>query len=90
VHTTEDDEEYNELDELDGRKRKRGASAKGKAGVLPKRFHPRSLASTLVEEANREDGVSRAFLNAEARLTKSKQLPARKFFPVTGTEELYI
>jgi hypothetical protein len=87
----EDDEEYDELDELDDKKRKkkRGASAKGKAGVLPKRFHPRSLASILVEEANREDGASRAFLNAEARLTKSKQLPARKFCPVTGTEALY-
>jgi hypothetical protein len=87
----EDDEEYDELDELDGRKgkRKRGSSAKGKAGVLPKQFLPRSLASILVEEANREDGASRAFLNAEARLPKSKQLPARKFCPVTGTEALY-
>jgi len=97
----EDDDEYDELEELEsaaggggrnGSKRKRGGKGgrKAKAGVLPKRFMPRSLASVLVEEASREDGVARAFLNAEARLPKRQRLPVRKFCPVTGTEAAYV
>lgn len=87
----DDDNEYDELEELEERKnkRRRGASAKPKAGVLPKRFRPRSLASILVEEATREDGVAREFLKAEARLPPQQQLPPRKFCPVTGLEGIY-
>ena len=88
----EDDDEYDEMDELEDGKPKRSAKRrkKGKAtGVLPKRFVSRSLASILVEEANREDGASRAFLNAEARVPKDQQVAVRKFCPVTGTEALY-
>jgi hypothetical protein len=47
VIPAEDDKEYDELDELDDRKRQGGASAKCKAGILQKRFHPRSLALAL-------------------------------------------
>lgn len=90
AQVAEEDDEYDELDDLDeGKPKKRKRSTKVKAGVLPKRFLPRSLASILVEEANKEDGASRAFLAAEARVPVSQQLPARKFCPVTGTEGIY-
>lgn len=88
----EEDDEYDELDELDGnkkRKRSRGTSSRAKAGSLPKRLMPRTLASILVEEAGRQDGVARDFLRAEARLSKNEQLPRRKFCPVTGLEAKY-
>ena len=82
----DEEEEYDELDEIDG-KRKRGKTSKTKAGVLPKRFMPRSFASILLEEAGREDGISSDFLNAEART--SEPLPRRKFCPVTGLRGIY-
>lgn len=88
-NTVEDDEEYDELDEIDAKRKRRKASATKKAGMLPKRFKPRSLASILVEEASREDGVSRAFLDAEATLAPSQRLPPRKFCPVTGLFGIY-
>jgi hypothetical protein len=89
--TGDDDVEYDELDELEERKnkRRRGGNAKPKTGILPKRFRPRSLASILVEEATREDGVARDFLQAEARLPPHQQLSPRKFCPVTGLEGIY-
>mmetsp|Transcript_27788 Transcript_27788/g.76495 ORF Transcript_27788/g.76495 Transcript_27788/m.76495 type:complete len:212 (-) Transcript_27788:1618-2253(-) len=82
----DDDEEYDELNELEGRKgrKKRGSANKAKSGVMPKRFLPRTLATILMEDAGREDGVAKEFLEAEARLTKKEQLPKRKFCPVTG------
>jgi hypothetical protein len=43
----------------------------------------------LVEEANRVDGAARAYLNAEARVPKTQQLPRRKFCPVTGLVAVY-
>jgi hypothetical protein len=93
----EEDEEYDELDEMSGedskkRKRKggRGQAAKAKAGVMPKRFLPRSLGTILVEEASREDGATRAFLAAEARAPPNQQLPRRKFCPVTGLRAAYV
>jgi hypothetical protein len=88
----EEDEEYDELDDLEDRKRKRrpGNSKKSKAGVLPKRFLPRSLGSILVEEASRPDGVARAFLAAEARVPQHQQFPRRKFCPVTGLLGVYV
>ena len=89
----EDDDSYDELDELDNDKKKRGrgrSSKKNSAGVLPKRFKARSVASILLEEVNREDGVARQWLDSEARLLKGrKQLPSRKFCPVTGMEGVY-
>ena len=87
------DDEYDELDELDsgaGGKRKRGArKSTKKAGVLPKRFKSRTLASILVEEAHYECGVAREFINAEATLPPNQQLPPRKFCPVTGLFGIY-
>jgi hypothetical protein len=86
----QDDEEYDELDEMDSnRKRRKSASATKKAGMMPKRFKPRSLASILVEEASRQDGVAKAFLEAEATLAPSQRLPPRKFCPVTGLFGIY-
>lgn len=91
----EDDEEYDELEELDkkgskGKRRKMAAAAeRKKAGVLPKRFLPRSFASILLEEAWREDSVHRAYLDAEARLPKLERVPQRHFCPVTGLEGVY-
>ena len=78
-----------------GKKRRKGGGGSGgaaqKAGVLPKRFLPRTLASVLMEEANRGvEGVARAFVDAEARiLDPSQRLPRRKFCPVTGLEGIY-
>lgn len=53
---------------------------------LPKRFKPRTLASCLIEDAGRADGVTKQYLEAEARPTTSglSQYPRRKFCPVTG------
>jgi hypothetical protein len=86
----EDDEEYDELDEMDAkRKRRKGAAVTKNAGIMPTRFKPRSLASILVEEASRQDGAATAFLAAEATLAPSQRLPPRKFCPVTGLFGIY-
>lgn len=87
----EDDEEYDELDDLEDRSRKKRKSHanKAKAGVLPKRFMARSLASILTEEANRSDGISREFVFAQSKLERHQQLPRRKFCPVTGLFGIY-
>lgn len=85
----ESDDEYDELDELDNEKKKRQKrSKKAASGVLPKRFKARSLASVLLEEVNRDDGVGRTWLENEAR-RKGHQMPARKFCPATGLEGIY-
>lgn len=88
----EEEEEYDELEELDSKqtKRKRRSSIKKKtAGVLPKRFKNKSLASILMEEANQPYGVSRDFIQAEATLPKNQQVKPRKFCPVTGLFGIY-
>jgi hypothetical protein len=87
----EDDDSYDELDELDEdkKKRRRAAPKKSAVGVLPKRFKPRSVGAILLEEMNREDGVARQWIDSEARVPPEKQLPARKFCPVTGMEGVY-
>lgn len=91
----EDDDEYDALEELDGgggnkRGNKRKKASKQAPGQMPKRFLPRTLGSILVEEANREEGSARAFVDAEARILNPKQqLPKRKFCPVTGLEGIY-
>lgn len=90
----DDEDEYDELDELEGggnknKRRRKTASSKSKSGMLPKKFLPRTLVSVLIEEASREDGVAKEFLNAEARLPTNRQLPRRKFCPVTGMVGIY-
>jgi len=93
IEMIEEEEEYDELDEFNaesgGRKRQRtGASKKKSSGLISKRFKPRSLASILIEESSRSDGVSKKNLDAEARPFKYKY-PTRKFCPVTGLEGLH-
>jgi YL1 nuclear protein C-terminal domain len=83
----DDEEEYDELDELDG-KRARRKTVTTKAGVLPKRFKARSFASILLEESGRDDGISTAFLNSEAKISEPFP-PRRKFCPVTGQLGIY-
>ena len=86
----DDDDSYDELDELgDEKKRKRKRTkTKNEAGVLPKRFKPRPLASILLEEMSREDGVAKDWLNQEARDTTKKPV-IRKMCPVTGLYGIY-
>jgi len=101
------DDSYDEMDELeedDNKKtKKRGTASKRKqqstaAGTLPKRFKPRSLASILLEEVSRDDGVAYAWLETEARISTTKKdgvppeqqnPPARKCCPVTGLYGIY-
>jgi hypothetical protein len=87
----DDDDSYDELDEGEDKKRKRrGNIKKTSMGVLPKRLKARSLASLLLEEINRDDGVARAWIDTEARVPAAeKQLPARKCCPVSGMEGIY-
>jgi YL1 nuclear protein C-terminal domain len=66
-----------------------------KVASVPKRYLPRSLGSILTEEASRViDGdqinAARCFIESEARIPRGeRQLPRRKFCPVTGTLALY-
>lgn len=104
----DDEEEYDELEEVlfsesTGPKRKRrgGTASSGstskKLGALPKRLRPRTLASILIEESCREDGITKKYLNAEATLpsttnqssTSTCTYPTRKFCPVTGLLGVY-
>lgn len=91
--TVEEDEEYDELDDFlqdnKQKKKRRGGSTNKQTGVFPKRFLPLSLAHILLEDASREDGAAHAFIEAEARVPPGKQLPRRKFCPVTGTPGIY-
>jgi hypothetical protein len=71
------------------------AAGKASAISMPKRFKPRTLASILLEEINRDDGVAHAWLENEARIQRNKQgqhatPPPRKFCPVTGMVGIYI
>jgi hypothetical protein len=111
-NVVDQDDSYDELEELEDetkgasskRKRKRKSTAatkaSGSAGTIismPKRFKPRSLASILLEEVNRDDGVAYIWLDNEARINKkNKQAahvtimpPPRKYCPVTGMEGIY-
>ncbi len=88
------EEEFDELDEVEGRggKRRRGGGGrKRKADTgIPKRFKARSLSSILIEESGRSDGVVKQYLDAEAlRKDKKIRYPRRKFCPVTGLIGLY-
>ncbi len=87
------EEEFDELDEVEGRggKRKSGVSRKRKASTgIPKRFKARSLSSILIEESGRSDGVVKQYLDAEVLRKDTKiRYPRRKFCPVTGLIGLY-
>ncbi|KAL3931548.1 MAG: hypothetical protein SGBAC_011255 [Bacillariaceae sp.] len=90
----EDDDSYDEFDELgDEKKRKRKRTTKKKtkatAGVIPKRFKPRSLATILLEEMNQQDGVAQDWLNNEARDTSGRKQVVRKMCPATGLFGIY-
>ena len=92
----DDDDSYDELDDLGDAKKKRSKRKRtttkkttNAAGVLPKRFKPRSLASMLLEDMNREDGVAQDWLNNEARDTSGKKPIVRKMCPVTGLYGIY-
>ena len=98
--TADDDDSYDELeDDQDTKggsnKRKRsggrrsGGGGDAAKGVMPKRLKPRTVASILLEEVNRDDGVARSWLDAEARMPPERQVPRRKFCPVTGMEGVY-
>jgi YL1 nuclear protein C-terminal domain len=76
----EEDDSYDELEELEEdtqkktkRRKKTGSAATTAAGIMPKRFKARSLASILLEEVNREDGIANAWLNNEARIPPPKK-----------------
>ncbi|GKY94000.1 hypothetical protein MPSEU_000366800 [Mayamaea pseudoterrestris] len=80
-----DDDEFDELEELQGgTKRSKKKVKLLKKGVIPKRFVARSLAAILLDDASKDDGPARDFMKAEAMLPKDRQVPARKFCPVTG------
>lgn len=101
------DEEFDELEEIEGesgngggkRKKKRGTGrrsigrkrkAGNSVGGIPRRYKPRTLASILVEESSRSDGVLKQYLDAEARSKNQKvHYPPRKFCPVTGLFGIY-
>jgi hypothetical protein len=108
----DDDDEYDEFSELDEddekgnsmakkapakKKRKRKSAGAANNSTLPKYLRPRSLASILIEEANRSDSVAKQYVDASVRrlssdtsttnttITTTRQpYPQRKFCPVTG------
>jgi hypothetical protein len=88
------EEEYDELEDVEGKPKKKRKSSSKKTnksgGLTQKRFKPQSLASILMEESGREDGIVKQYLEAEARpKIGSRQRPRRKFCPVTGLEGIY-
>jgi len=85
------EEEFDELEEVEsGGKRKRKVGGKKSKDGMEKRFKSRSLASILIEESGRSDGIVKEYLEAEARPTQNKVVyPKRKFCPVTGLLGVY-
>lgn len=86
------EEEYDELDDFEGKSKKKRikTSKKKHVGLTPKRFKARSLTSILIEESGREDSTLKQYLEAEAiPKTKASIRPRRKFCPVTGLEGIY-
>eukprot|EP00562_Extubocellulus_spinifer_P007335 CAMPEP_0178516806 /NCGR_PEP_ID=MMETSP0696-20121128/25330_1 /TAXON_ID=265572 /ORGANISM="Extubocellulus spinifer, Strain CCMP396" /LENGTH=226 /DNA_ID=CAMNT_0020147147 /DNA_START=36 /DNA_END=716 /DNA_ORIENTATION=- len=82
-----------------GSKRKRrgmatktAAAARAKAraaGGIPKRLKARSLASILLEEAGRPDGIATQYIEAESKPPPKGARPRRRFCPVTGLMGIY-
>ncbi|KAL7432056.1 hypothetical protein ACHAXM_002905 [Skeletonema potamos] len=102
----DDDDEYDEFEDLDdedddkGKKgskknRKRKSAAKSKAPTSAKYLRSRSLASILIEEANRSDSTAKQYVDAAIHQydnTNSGAItpyPTRKFCPVTGLFGVY-
>ena len=96
------EEEFDELEEVEGRGRgrKRKSDTVGKRkgskgkGAMEQRFKPRSLASVLIEESGRSDGIVKEYIEAEAKpdTNSSSSLgryPKRKFCPVSGLFGVY-
>ena len=80
----DDDDAYDELDELlDSKPKKKKRKREKSLGTLPKRFLPRTLAAILLDDVSRSD-AAKLFLDSEARVSPSQQMPPRKFCPVTG------
>ena len=94
------EDEYDEEEEMASKGSKRGRGKKQaskrkakktqKAGTdaALKRLKPRSLASILVEEASRNYGNVKDYINAEAVLP-SNPTPVRKYCPVSGLLGIY-
>lgn len=84
------DDEYDELEEIEGKTKKRKAKRNTKQNkkTLPKRLLPRSVGTILLEESARPDGVTLEYLDSIAHC--STPLPARKFCPVTGRLASYV
>lgn len=87
----EQQEEYNELEELQQKSnirtiRKKRRATKVKAGQVPKRFKSKSLASILLEETQRDNGVAHLFVEAAGA---TSYVPVRRYCPVTGLPGLY-
>jgi len=84
------EEEYDEFDdETAGSKRKRSKRGNPKNHAVSKRLKARSLASILMEDAGRADGVTTEYLQAEAKPKAHGRYPPRKFCPVTGLFGIY-
>ena len=58
-------------------------------GTIPKRLKRRTLASILVEDPSRLDGMTKQYLDSEALPLQSSKYPPRKIFPVTGLLGIY-
>mmetsp|Transcript_20256 Transcript_20256/g.23279 ORF Transcript_20256/g.23279 Transcript_20256/m.23279 type:complete len:232 (+) Transcript_20256:71-766(+) len=58
-------------------------------GTIPKRLKRRTLASILVEDSSRPDGMTKQYLDAEALSVQSSKYPPRKMCPVTGLLGIY-
>ncbi|KAL7506137.1 hypothetical protein ACHAXN_003448 [Cyclotella atomus] len=99
VMDVDDDEEYDELEELEdddekkskGKRKKRKRTSSSNTGgnnSVPKYLKARSLASILIEEANRTDSVAKKYVNAA--VSKRANSKPRKFCPVTGLPGIYV
>jgi hypothetical protein len=94
VMDVDDDEEYDELEELEadedtkgGKRKKRRRTTTAASSSVPKYLKARSLASILIEEANRSDSVAKQYVNAS--VTSAAKSKPRKFCPVTGLFGIY-
>ena len=72
------------------KRRKRPSSNAAATASIPKYLKARSLASVLIEEANRYDSVARKYVNAAVSSRKKSASAPRKFCPVTGLYGTYI
>ncbi len=106
----DEDDEYDEFEDLDDEDDKKGKGSKKKrkrksvaksskaSSSSSKYLRPRSLASILIEEANRKDSTAGQYVAAAVRQygnTKDSNViatapyPSRKYCPVTGLFGIY-